>query len=511
MDFPQARDLLAARLRDRKSNFLAVLRNLVFDNGNSPYRRLLRWAGYDYARLEQRVAGSGVEATLKCLRDAGVFISVDEFKGKRPILRPGLTIEARASDFDNPGFMGRGLAGRSSGTRSGGTRVLYDWHGLAEEAANECVLHEIHGVAAAPLALWLPAPPGVAGFRNLLMNLKFGRPPEHWFSHLRNDRVGPSLTHRMAFRYLCWTCAGMGIRAPAPEFTTLYEAARVARWLAAGDVADGRRVLRTFTSSAVRVAQAALVEGLPVAGHLVFTGGEPLTEARSEFIRSAGLEPVARYSAAETGVIAGSCDRRSSCDDMHLYTDRFAVVTRQSVADPEDPELKALLFTGLSVNHGKVLLNTELGDLGRVEERPCGCVFGQLGMETRLSRVGSREKFTVEGVSLLGSHLDRIVWTLVAAAGGSPNDYQFREVADSRGITSLWISVDPRVPIEVDGFRRAVMDGLAADGPAGPLTAQLWEQGGTLQVVRERPEVTPGFKMVPVRRESPRRHDAAGR
>ena len=98
----------------------------------------------------------------------------------------------------------------------------------------------------------------------------------------------------------------------------------------------------------------------------------------------------------------------------------------------------------------------------------------------------------------MGSHLDQIVWKLVAAAGGSPNDYQFREVADDRGISSLLISVDPRVPVDEDGFRRSVLDCLAAGGPAGPLMSQLWDQGGTLRVVRERPEVSAGFKIAPI-------------
>ena len=86
--------------------------------------------------------------------------------------------------LDNPDLAGDGISGTTSGSRSEPTRVLYDWEFIAEEAAHERVLYEAHGVFDAPLALWYPVLPGVAGIHNLLMSLQCGRSPERWFSQL---------------------------------------------------------------------------------------------------------------------------------------------------------------------------------------------------------------------------------------------------------------------------------------------------------------------------------------
>src|SRR5262245_11143502 len=96
-----AMDEVRQRIATRDRRFLAATRRLIYDNGKSPYRRLLEWAGCEYADLERSVAVRGVDGALEQLRDAGVYITLDEFKGLRPIVRAGLTIETHQTDFDN--------------------------------------------------------------------------------------------------------------------------------------------------------------------------------------------------------------------------------------------------------------------------------------------------------------------------------------------------------------------------------------------------------------------------
>ena len=66
--------------------------------------------------LTRSVVSEGVEATLARLYDAGIHVSVEEFKGRRPILRSGLEVSTKPHDFDNPLITGH-LEGRTSGSK----------------------------------------------------------------------------------------------------------------------------------------------------------------------------------------------------------------------------------------------------------------------------------------------------------------------------------------------------------------------------------------------------------
>ena len=87
-------DQVRERLATRPDRFLHAVRRLVYDNSKSPYRRLLDWAGCEYGDLEQSVAVRGVDGALEQLRDAGVYLTLEEFKRMRPISRPGLCFRA---------------------------------------------------------------------------------------------------------------------------------------------------------------------------------------------------------------------------------------------------------------------------------------------------------------------------------------------------------------------------------------------------------------------------------
>jgi phenylacetate-coenzyme A ligase PaaK-like adenylate-forming protein len=188
-------------------------------------------------------------------------------------------------------------------------------------------------------------------------------------------------------------------------------------------------VVRTFTSSAVRIVQAAIEKGIDITGGIIFTGGEPLTEGRLRFINSAGLNAFPYYAATETGFIAASCGNRIYPDDMHVYTDRYAVIQRHRKTAIGEHSVNTYLLTSLSSNTGKVLLNTEIGDFGRLNIERCSCLLGNLGMDVHISEVRSYDKLTGEGMTLLGSELDKIVGEMIEKAGGSPDDYQFWETS----------------------------------------------------------------------------------
>jgi hypothetical protein len=497
LDREEALGQLRARMSERENNFLRCARKLIYENSSSPYGALLRWAGCEYGDLEEGVRTRGIEGTLAQLSDAGVHVSLGELKQRQPIVRSGLTIEQGQASFGNPLFGDRGIEGKTSGSRSPAGHVRFAWRGFAEEAANELLLYEIHGVARAPLALWLSAPPWLAGMRNVLINAKISRPPSRWFVPVDSKAAGASALDRLATAYVVQACRLFGIAAPYPELVELAHAEKVARWLEDGGRRGEVRVLSTFASPAMRVARAVREHGIDVGRHVVFSSGEPLTARRRRFIESAGLRVLSRYVAAESGLIAADCGNGERPDAMHLYTDRLAV---RREADG------GLLFTSLSLNAGTILFNTSLGDCGRLERRTCGCLFGQLGMDMWLSDVRSVDKLTGEGGTLLGTELDEIVAARIERAGGGPDDYQFREVFDDRGFARLLIAVSPGIRINELELVEAILAELRARHPAQAMTADLWSQAGTVEVVRARPEMS-GFKLLPLltSREEPTR------
>src|SRR4051812_24084922 len=87
----EARDELHRRLAERRQNFLALVRAGVYGAPASPYRRLLQMAGCEYPDLERLVTQEGLEGALTTLFRQGVYLTVDEAKGRQPIVRGSTT------------------------------------------------------------------------------------------------------------------------------------------------------------------------------------------------------------------------------------------------------------------------------------------------------------------------------------------------------------------------------------------------------------------------------------
>jgi len=116
------RQLVREGLVQRERNLLRIVERAVFRNPVSPYRELLALAGCEYGDFERMVHASGVEATLHKLRGEGVYLTHEEFKGKRALVRGGRHLRFQESDLDNP-LLGSEFEIRTSGSRSAGTRV----------------------------------------------------------------------------------------------------------------------------------------------------------------------------------------------------------------------------------------------------------------------------------------------------------------------------------------------------------------------------------------------------
>ena len=116
-----ARGRVTAHLRGRDDAFLRILRRGIFDNPASPYLALLRHAAIEFGDVVELVRRGGVEGALRHLYEAGVRVSLEEFKGRRPIERPGLSLPASGAAFDNP-LLAAHYKSSTGGSRSVGGR-----------------------------------------------------------------------------------------------------------------------------------------------------------------------------------------------------------------------------------------------------------------------------------------------------------------------------------------------------------------------------------------------------
>src|SRR6185436_19420844 len=120
-----ARSELARRLEHRDADFLALARDAIYAHPSSIHRRLLRHAGCELGDLERLVRQDGLEAALRRLIDSGVHLTVDEAKGRHPVVRGSLAIEPEPEMLTNP-LAARHVPVASSGSRGARTALLMD-------------------------------------------------------------------------------------------------------------------------------------------------------------------------------------------------------------------------------------------------------------------------------------------------------------------------------------------------------------------------------------------------
>jgi hypothetical protein len=98
----ESQQALAQRLARRPAGFLDLIRHAVYHNPSSANRQLLRHAGCELGDLENLVRSDGVEGALATLLRQGVYMTVDELKGRRPIVRGNTTIHVGPESLGNP-------------------------------------------------------------------------------------------------------------------------------------------------------------------------------------------------------------------------------------------------------------------------------------------------------------------------------------------------------------------------------------------------------------------------
>jgi hypothetical protein len=484
----ECRVRLTESLARRHGHFLELLRRGVYERPASPYLPLLERAGLEYEEVARLVEQAGIEGTLDRMHDAGVHVTLDEFKGRRPIERAGLRVSTGGRAFDNP-LLSSHYEARTSGSRGPGDRFIVDLDLLAHEAQYDRLFLEMFGLTGRPGGLWHPAPPGSAGIKWALRMARLGYPIERWFSQTPVS-VWAGGKHAALVRAVSAVSRWTGRRVPQPEHVGLSDAVIVARWLA-GHRQRGRPAwLSTTASCAVRACLAARAHGLDISGTFFRSSGEPLSPGKAAVVLAEGCRIRSHYALAEAGRLGVACGRPDVIDEVHVLTDKVAV--RQRAVDlAGGARVAGLFLTTLLPSVPKIMLNVELGDYGTLGERRCGCVWDELGFALHLHTIRSYEKLTSEGMHFVGTDLLALVDEILPARfGGTTTDYQFvEEEVDGLPVVSLLVS--PRVgPLAAADVRAAVLEALRARDAAHRMMTAIWRDGGTLRVVRREPCAT---------------------
>jgi hypothetical protein len=479
----EARTRLETALAGRQVRFLELLRRGVYERPQSPYLPLLQRAGFAHQDVERLVRDHGVEGSLERLYDAGVHVTLDEFKGRTPIRGAGAPVASTA--FDNP-FLTRHYEAQSSGSRSAGTRLMIDLDLLEHETCYDRVFFDSFDLMRRPKLMWRMIPPGVAGLKTVLRLARLGDRFDEWFSQmpasLRHDP-----RHAIFIRAVGLAARLNGRRLPRPQHVPVADAVVVARWLARRRAAGTPAYLSTTASCAVRVCAAALEHGLDIRGTFIRSSGEPLSPGKVKVITAAGCVAQSHYAMAEAGRIATACGRPSAGDDVHVALDKLAVLQRRTGR----ASVAGLWLTTLHWSVPRIMLNVEVGDTGVLERRACGCPWEALGYTDHLHSIRSYEKLTTEGMHFVGADLIALIEDVLPARfGGLATDYQLVD-EEQDGLSHVSLLVSPRVgTIDEAAVQAAALDALGSRDLGHRMMAGVWRQSGTLRVVRQEPYAT---------------------
>jgi hypothetical protein len=491
-----SKQVLMARLRNRESAFLDLMNRGVYKNPGSPYLKLIRLAGCEFGDLASAVSKNGIEATLKELMAGGVYLSWEEFKGKKDVVRGNTSFRLKEADLDNP-LLPKYYQIQSSGSRSSGTKTTFDLSHRLAMSYYRLPLIKANNIGNFPVGLWYPILPALSGLVNALYQWKAGMPAQRWFSPVEERQVQSPFRHRLAMRFMIFGTRLWGGNIPRPEYTSLDNAIKVAQWIATVIKQSGGCILCCYVSLAVKVAQAAMENHLDIRGTHFVVGGEPLTDAKRQQIEASGALITSTYVISEIGLIGCSCSQSGATDEVHFLHDSIALIQNKRQVAQTDIFVNAFIFTALLASAPKILLNVENDDYGTIENKSCDCVLGRMGYNRHLQHIRSFSKLTGVGMTILGTNIVRILEEVFPSKfGGSAADYQLLEEEDSDGQTHISLIINPAVgPIDERSVTAVLLDELRRSPHPGKLTSGIWTQAKTIRVKRMLPKVQMGKVM----------------
>jgi hypothetical protein len=488
-------------LQDREARFLDLARSRIFASPSNPYCRLLRAAGCEFSDLELCVRRVGLEATLTELARQGVYLTVEEFKGKTEVRRGHETFRVSAEDFAPPEAP-PGFITRSSGTNNAPVSSIISLERIAVQTLEVAIFFSAHGLLDKAHGLYDPILPAGSGMRNLLINAKLGIDTERWFARKvpRKNKTG-SWYHYLTTQGIVALANLYGPGFPRPEFVDVTDMGRIVRWIAEKQRQGIGCGIKTAASNAARIAETARTMGVSLSGATFVCGGEPFTDAKRDAIVRSGAAATPRYGFVNGGSVGNGCGDPAHTDEIHVNRHTFAILTAPEGHPARGNSIRPLLFTTLLPSDPWLLLNVENGDYGVLEERDCGCALQRVGLTLHLHHIRSYEKFTSEGMNyFFGDLFDIFEKRLPAEFGGGPGDYQLVEEEDDDGRTRLTLRVRPEIAgLDEEKIIARLREHLSGGSWEKEFQVKVWHAAGTFRIRREAPHASERGKILPLR------------
>lgn len=489
----ESRQILRRRLERREDDLLALIRSAIIEHPASPYNALLRHAGCTLGDIERLVAREGLEGALGELLRAGVYLTTDEYKGRRPVVRGSLRLNVSPRLLQNP-LLAPEFHAQTSGSRGAPTPIPLALACVRDRAVNMGLALNGRGGFDWQKAIW-----ETSGISPLLWYSVCGEPVARWFS--RANPAAPGLPRRQAWKsraettMITWTGRLSGRRMPRRQYVPVAAPLPIARWmertLAGGEVPH----LWTSTSAAVRLCGEARRAGVSLEGAQFTVTGEPVTAARMAAIGAAGAVAVPDYGSADSGgSVSCGCLAPDEPDDVHVFSDLNALIQADAPTVPKG----ALLLTSIRPTAPFIFINLLMGDCAVLVERRCGCPMEALGWRTHLHTVRSFEKLTVGGLTFMDTDVVRILEEVLPRRfGGGPADYQVVEDVAVDGRPRLRLLVHPNIgPVEPLRVMETFLGALAAGSESERLMVSQLRQERMLEVERKVPYSTASGKIL---------------
>jgi len=497
----RATEEIKKALDKREENFLEVVENRIYGYPSSPYLKLLKIAGCEFSDLRAYVHNHGLEETLEQLAREGAYLTSDEFKGKKEVVRGGRSFRVSPKDFersDSP----LGFTIQSSGTSNRPIRSQTHLDYLAARTLITAIFFSAHSLFSYSHAMYDAILPGGGGVNNLLIYAKLGISTDRWFA--RKIPINTWLEgryHYLTTHLIVLMGKWFGPGFPRPEFLDIRDVYRIGRWVSEKQREGKPCSITTAASNAARIARMAWEMGVSLAGTKFILSGEPFTEAKRETIERVGASGTSRYTYGGGVMVGYGCANPGFTDEVHVDQNRLALIRHPIPLTDNGLPIHPLLLTTLYPSATtRLLLNVENGDYATLERRDCGCALEKVGFTLHLHGIRSYEKFTSEGMNYFyGDLYELFEKDLPSEFGGGPGDYQLVEEEDRAGQTRLTLVVHPAIGPLDEVKMMARLRAAFADGSRGNrFMTGVWENAETFKVRREIPYASPRGKILPL-------------
>ena len=494
----QAEERTKRLLGSRAEKFLEVARSEIYGRMQSPYLLLLRDAGCEFSDLETSINRRGLESTLVKLAEEGVYLSSDEYKGKKEVIRGRLSFRVSPKDFERR-EVSAGITTESSGSRNSPVKTFSSLDSLTLWAEGTGIFYAAHDLFSCVHALYEPVLAGRMHF--VLMNGKLGVPMDRWFAlNVPAHRGLEDRYHYLNARVVAlmgnWFDRGIA----RPEYQDPGDLEPIMDWTLKNRRQGKKCCIITVVSNAVRIARKALQAGISLE-HMTFAAsGEPLTQAKKRVIEEAGAHVAVRYGPGGLYGTALGCRDPQFIDEMHVPQSMFTFVENPRTLDYSGSLIHPLMQTATHPVAPRLLLNVENGDYATIIDRDCGCPLEKVGFIQHIHTVRSFEKMTGEGMNYAGSELFELLEDVIPSEfGGGPGDYQLVEEEDDQAQTRLTLLVHPNVgELNEAKLLSWLEHGLAQGSRNHRFMAKIWQDADSFRIRREAPYASVRGKILPL-------------